>query len=93
VKELGDPERLANLDLTIWGDNLHAPIIERIVELPMDIYAGALRITLSDVLLHALTWISFAQSYHLLALNGGIWCDTVSAGGNLIHSGAVFVAR
>ncbi len=40
VKDLGDPERLADLDLMIWGDNLHAPLIERIVELPMDIYGG-----------------------------------------------------
>lgn len=67
MKELGDPDRLANLDLTIWGDNLHAPIIERIVELPMDIYAGALRITLPNVLLHAFMWVSLAQSCHLLA--------------------------
>lgn len=40
VKELGNPERLADLDLIIWGDNLHAPLIERIVELPIDIYDG-----------------------------------------------------
>ena len=40
VKELANPDRLADLELIIWGDNLHAPMIERIVELPMDVYGG-----------------------------------------------------
>ncbi len=72
VKELAHPDRLADLDLTIWGDNLHAPLIERIVELPIDIYGGELSTTphrldfhlclcqlmLPDLLLHLLfsTW-------------------------------------
>ena len=41
AKELGVKDRLADLELIIWGDNLHAPLMERIVELPMDIYEGA----------------------------------------------------
>ena len=41
AKELGMKDRLADLELIIWGDNLHAPLVERIVELPMDIYGGA----------------------------------------------------
>jgi hypothetical protein len=40
VNDMGLEERLPNLELTIWGQNLHAPMIERIVELPMDIYGG-----------------------------------------------------
>ena len=40
VKEMGIQDRLADLELIIWGDNLHAPLMERIVELPMDIYGG-----------------------------------------------------
>ena len=41
AKELGVKDQLADLELIIWGDNLHAPLVERIVELPMDIYGGA----------------------------------------------------
>ena len=41
VKEMGIKDRLADLDVTIWGENLHAPLIERLLELPMDIYGGA----------------------------------------------------
>lgn len=40
VKDMGVPDRLADLELIIWGHNLHAPLIERVVELPMDIYGG-----------------------------------------------------
>ena len=40
VKEMGIMNRLADLDVTIWGENLHAPLIERLLELPMDIYGG-----------------------------------------------------
>lgn len=40
VKEMGVRDRLADLELIIWGENLHAPLIERVVELPMDIYGG-----------------------------------------------------
>ena len=40
VKEMGIKDRLADLDVTIWGENLHAPLIERLLELPMDIYGG-----------------------------------------------------
>ncbi len=29
------------LQMAIWGENLHAPLVERILELPMDIYGGA----------------------------------------------------
>ena len=32
--------RVPNLDIRITGQDLHAPLIERLVELPMDIYAG-----------------------------------------------------
>ena len=40
VKEMGIKDRLADLEAIIWGDNLHAPLIERLLELPMDIYTG-----------------------------------------------------
>ena len=40
VKEMGIKDRLADLELIIWGDNLHAPLAERVVELPMDVYGG-----------------------------------------------------
>ena len=40
VKEMGIKDRLADLELIIWGENLHAPLAERVVELPMDIYGG-----------------------------------------------------
>ena len=43
VKEMGVRDRLADLELIIWGENLHAPLIERVVELPMDIYGGVWR--------------------------------------------------
>lgn len=43
VKEMGVRNRLADLELIIWGENLHAPLIERVVELPMDIYGGVWR--------------------------------------------------
>ena len=55
VKELGMKDRLANLEVIIWGDNLHAPLIERIVELPMDIYGGAYH--LSRIIIFLLTAI------------------------------------
>ena len=47
VKEMGIKDRLADLDVTVWGENLHAPLIERLLELPMDIYGGVC---------HAITW-------------------------------------
>jgi len=40
VKEMGIKDRLADLELIIWGENLHAPLAERVVELPMDVYGG-----------------------------------------------------
>ncbi len=43
VREMGVRDRLANLELIIWGENLHAPLIERVVELPMDIYGGVVQ--------------------------------------------------
>ena len=30
-----------DLEATIWGEDLHAPLIERVIELPMDMYGGA----------------------------------------------------
>ena len=29
------------LQMAVWGENLHAPLVERVLELPMDIYDGA----------------------------------------------------
>ena len=40
VKGLGVVGQLPDLRLTVGGDNLHAPLVERIVELPMDITEG-----------------------------------------------------
>ncbi len=57
VKEMGIKDRLADLEAIIWGDNLHAPLIERLLELPMDIYAGvcpAMTLMISD-LIHVYT--------------------------------------
>lgn len=34
------PDRPANLMVSIQGANLHGPLIERLIELPMDIYEG-----------------------------------------------------
>ena len=48
AKELGVKDRLADLELIIWGDNLHAPLMERIVELPMDIYGGAYHLSVKN---------------------------------------------
>ena len=39
-KRLGDP--FPDLAVTISGRSIHAPLVERILELPMDIYAGLL---------------------------------------------------
>ena len=52
VKEMGIKDRLADLDVSIWGEDLHAPLIERLVELPMDIYGGACP-SISLTLIHA----------------------------------------
>ena len=42
VKGLRPAEgQLGDLEATIWGEDLHAPLIERVVELPMDVTAGA----------------------------------------------------
>lgn len=38
AKRMGDA--FPDTSITIGGKNLHAPLIERILELPMDIYAG-----------------------------------------------------
>ena len=43
VKGLGVVGQLPDLRLTVGGDNLHAPLVERIVELPMDITEGDMR--------------------------------------------------
>ena len=51
AKELGVKDRLADLELIIWGDNLHAPLVERIVELPMDIYGGAYHLSMKELLI------------------------------------------
>lgn len=32
--------RYPNTRINLWGDNLHAPMAERILELPMDVYQG-----------------------------------------------------
>ena len=48
AKELGVKDQLADLELIIWGDNLHAPLVERIVELPMDIYGGAYHLSVKN---------------------------------------------
>ena len=51
AKELGVKDRLADLELIIWGDNLHAPLVERIVELPMDIYGGEYHLSMKNICL------------------------------------------
>jgi hypothetical protein len=40
AKHINDPERLADLDIVVFGSNLHAPVLERILEIPIDIYDG-----------------------------------------------------
>lgn len=45
VKDMGIEDRLADLELIIWGENLHAPLVERVLELPMDIYAGTIALS------------------------------------------------
>lgn len=53
VKEMGIKDRLADLDVSIWGEDLHAPLMERLVELPMDIYGGVcLAMTLHTLTCH-----------------------------------------
>ena len=39
--------RYPNTRINLWGDNLHAPMAERILELPMDVYQGEFAFTVT----------------------------------------------
>lgn len=40
-KGIGATDKSTDLQMSIFGDSLHAPLAERLLELPMDIYDGA----------------------------------------------------
>ncbi len=40
AKHMNDPDRLADLNIVVFGSDLHAPVLERILEIPIDIYDG-----------------------------------------------------
>lgn len=51
--------KVPTLDITVEGRDLHAPLVERLVELPMDINAGRVRVRQSfrtDLIMAAVGW-------------------------------------
>lgn len=43
-----DKHQGTDLQMAVWAENLHAPLAERLLELPMDIYDGAVRATVDS---------------------------------------------
>ncbi len=39
-KGIGATDKSTDLQMSVFSDNLHAPLAERLLELPMDIYDG-----------------------------------------------------
>jgi hypothetical protein len=39
-KGIGATDKSTDLQMSVFADNLHAPLAERLLELPMDVYDG-----------------------------------------------------
>ncbi|KAK9840821.1 hypothetical protein WJX81_007219 [Elliptochloris bilobata] len=59
-----------DLQMAIWGEDLHAPLVERVLELPMDIYDGRLNGELRVRSHNAATWHFPSVSGHVRVADG-----------------------